>query len=152
MSDKRSKKNTTKNNNIASKNRKIPILRLDNNVEIPAKTTYIKDVEYFRINDIDINKIRVSDKKLCNKEHNSYQYYVFCEHDNKYIPLKIVLRDVVGYYNDYKDNGKTMNFRRDDDSFDKIIVIFEYIEEKLKIDLNNFTYESKSEEYLKINI
>ena len=45
-----------------------------------------------------------------------------------------------------------MNFRHDGDSFDKIIVIFEYIEEQLKIDLNNFTYESKSEEYLKINI
>ena len=38
MSDKRSKKNTTKNNK-ASKNRKIPTLRLDNDAEIPAKTT-----------------------------------------------------------------------------------------------------------------
>ena len=52
MSDKRSKKNTTKNNKKASKNRKIPILRLDNDVEIPAKTTYIKDTVWFEINDI----------------------------------------------------------------------------------------------------
>ena len=39
MSDKRSKKNTTKdtkNNKKASKNRKIPTLRLDNDAEIPA--------------------------------------------------------------------------------------------------------------------
>ena len=73
MTHKRSKKNTTKNkkNNKASKNRKIPTLRLDNDDEIPAKTTYIKDAECFKINDIlikyidiiDINKIRVSDKK-----------------------------------------------------------------------------------------
>ena len=73
MTHKISKKNTTKNNkkNKASKNRKIPPLRLDNDDEIPAKTTYIKDVECFKINDIlikyidiiDINKIRVSDKK-----------------------------------------------------------------------------------------
>ena len=56
---------------------------------------------------------------------------------------------MVGYYNDYKDNSKTINFKLDDDSFGKIIDIFDNIEEKLKIDLNNFTYESKGEEYLK---
>ena len=89
MSDKRSKKNTTKNNknSKASKNRKIPALRLDNDAEIPAKITYIKDTECFKINDIDINKMRVSDKKLYNKEHNSYKHYVFYEYDDKYIPL-----------------------------------------------------------------
>ena len=80
-------------------------------------------MECFRINDIDINKTRVSDKKLYNKEHNSYKYYVFYEHNNKYIPLKIILRDVVDYCNDYKDNGKTMNFKLDDDSFIKIVDI-----------------------------
>ena len=78
MSDKRSKKKTTKNNknNKTSKNRKIFTLRLDNDAEIPVKTTYIKDTECFGINDIDINKTSVSDKKLYNKEHNSYRYYV----------------------------------------------------------------------------
>ena len=68
MSDKRSKKNTTKNTKTtkkASQNRKTPTtLKLDNDAEISANTTYIKDVEGFKINDIDINKIRVSDKKL----------------------------------------------------------------------------------------
>ena len=71
MSIKRRKKNTTKNKKKVSKNRKIPALRLGNDVEIPARTTYIKDTECFRIDDIDTNKIRVSDKKLYNKEHNS---------------------------------------------------------------------------------
>ena len=99
-------------------------MRPDNDTEIPAKTAYIKDVEFFRINDVDINIIRVSGKKLYNKEYNSYKYYVFYEHDNKYLPLKIILRDVVGYYNDYKDDSKTMTFKLDDDSFNKIIDIF----------------------------
>ena len=88
MSNKRSKKNTTKNNKNnkkSSKNRKTPTLKLDSDAEIPAKATYIKDVECFKINDIDINKIRVSDKKLCSKEQNLYKYYVDYEHDNKYI-------------------------------------------------------------------
>ena len=31
---------------------------------------------------------------------------MFYEHDDKHIPLKIVLKDVVGYYNDYKDTSK----------------------------------------------
>ena len=67
MSDKRAKKNTTTNNQSnkkASKNRKTPTLRLDNDAEIPAETTYIKDVECFRINDIDIDKIRFLIKNL----------------------------------------------------------------------------------------
>ena len=76
MSDKRSKKNTTKKQK-KSKNRKSPSLKLNNGAEIPAKTAYIKDTKYVKINDIDIDKIRVSGKKLYNKEHNSYKCYVF---------------------------------------------------------------------------
>ena len=123
MADKRVKKNNKK----VLKNRKISTLRLDNDAEIPAKTTYIKHNECFRINNTDIDKIRVSDKNPYNKQHNSYKYYMFYEHDDKYIPLQIILQHVVGYYNDYKDNGKTMNFKLDDDSLDKICNIFEYI-------------------------
>ena len=51
----------------------------------------------------------------------SYKYYVFYEHDDEYIPLKIILKDLVGYNNDYKDNGKTINFELDDNLLDKII-------------------------------
>ena len=69
--------------------------------------------------------------------------------DDKYIPLKILLKDMVGYYNDYKDNGKTMNLRLDGDSLDKIYDIFEHIQKKFKIDLSDFTYQSYFEEYLK---
>ena len=68
----------------------------------------MKDTKCLRINDIGIEKIRVSDRKLYNKEHNSYKYYVFYANNDKYIPLRIILRDVAGYYNDYKDNSKYM--------------------------------------------
>ena len=97
---------------------------------------------------MDINKIRVSDKKLYNKEHNSYTYYLLYDHDAEYIPLKIISRDMVGYYNDYKNNSKydakysarRMNFKLDDDSLDKIYDILYRIEKKLGTDFNNFTY------------
>ena len=62
----------------------------------------MKDAECFEINDIDVDKIIVSDKRLYSKQHNSYKYYVSYDH----IPLKIILIDAVRYYNDCKDNSK----------------------------------------------
>ena len=41
-----------------------------------------------------------------------------------------------------------MNFRVDD-SIDKVYNIFVHIEEKLGVALNDFTYKSRNEEYLK---
>ena len=158
MSNKRSKRTQQKNNKKASKNRRILRLKFHNGVELPAKTTYMKDTEHIQINDIDINKIRVSDKKLYNKTHNSYKYYVFYEPDDEYIPMRIILKDMVGYYNDYKDNSKydakysakRMNFRANDDSLDKVYDVFEHIEEKLEIGLNNYIYmKVKMESILK---
>ena len=83
---------------------------------------------------------------------------MFYEHDHEYIPLKIILKDVVGYYNDYKNNSKydlkysakRMNFRLDDNSIEKICNIFEHIEERLGIDLKSRFYEGKrGDEYFK---
>ena len=81
---------------------------------------------------------------------------MFYEHYDECIPLRIILKDVVGYYDDYKDNSKydvkysakRMNFRLNGDSIDKVNYIFEHIEEKLGIDLNNFIYESRDEEMI----
>ena len=65
---------------------------------------------------------------------------------------------MVGYCNDYKDSSKydiqysakTMDLRLNNDSLDNVYNIFEQIEEKLGIDLNNFTNKSnKGEKYLK---
>ena len=36
------------------------------------KYIYISDTKYFKNDDVDIDKIKVSDKKLHRKEHNSY--------------------------------------------------------------------------------
>ena len=148
MSDKRSKKNTTKNNKKTLKNIKILTLRLDNGNEIPAKIAYTKDdTKYFKVSDIDINKIRVSGKKLYKKEHNSYKYYVFYERDDEYILLKIISNNVVGYYNVYEDsNSKKINFSLNDELYDKI---FEHIQEKLEITFGDFTFVSRGEEYIK---
>ena len=62
MSDKKEEKDTAKN---TSRTKKIPILKLDHEKKIPARIVYTKDnSKCFGINDIDINKIRISEKSL----------------------------------------------------------------------------------------
>ena len=71
---------------------------------------------------------------------------MFYEHDDEYIPLIIILKDVVGYYNEYKNNSKyhvkysakRMDFKLDDDSLDKICDIFEHTEKNSQIGLYKF--------------
>ena len=159
MSSKRSKKDTTKNNKKAPRNKEILKLKPGNGAEIPAKTAYAKATKYFKINDIDINEIRFSDKKLYDKVRNSYKYYVFYEHDNVYIPIRIILKDFVGYYNVYKNTDaehitKKLNFKLGDDcALDKIIDMFERVKEKLQIDLESSLYEDRrGERYLKTKV
>ena len=123
------KKKTIKNNKKTSKIKKSITLKLDNGAEMPAKTTYKRDDDFFEINDIDIDKIRVSDKKLYTKMHNSYKYYVFYEYNYEYISLRIVLKDVEGFCNEFKDSKlKTMNVKLGDESALKISSILEHIE------------------------
>ena len=129
------------------------MLQLDNNDKIQAKIVYMKDnSKCFRINDIDINKIRISEKSLYSKQHNAYKYYVLCEHNNEYMPLRITLKGLVAYYDVYIDD-KRMNFKINDELSDKIYQrltnIFDHIEEKLNITLNDFTFGKKAKATLK---
>ena len=65
----------------------------------------------------------------------------------------MILLDVPGFYNDYKDNGKTMNFMLDDNSLEKTIDIFNHIGEILSIDLDNYFYDdSRGNTYLKTKV
>ena len=59
MWNKKEKKKATKK---TTETRKTLMLKLDNDAEIPAKIAYIKDnTKCLKINDIYINKIRVSE-------------------------------------------------------------------------------------------
>ena len=81
---------------------------------------------------------------------------MLCEHNDKYKPLRITLRDVVGYYDVCNDNDKRMNFKINDELSDKIHQkldnIFKHTEEKLIITLNNFTFKKSGERYFKIKV
>ena len=74
------------------------------------------------------------------------------EHNNECMLLRITLKDLVGYYDVYNDD-KRMNFKINDELSDKIYQslenIFEHIEKKLDITLNDFTFEKKAKASLK---
>ena len=57
------KKKTIKNNNKISKGKKTITIKFNNGVEIHAMNIYKEDSRIFNINNIDTDKIRVSDKR-----------------------------------------------------------------------------------------
>ena len=61
-------KKAIKNSKKVSKDKKSITLRLNNRAEIAAKNISKEDSRVFNINDIDIDKIKVSDRKLYNKK------------------------------------------------------------------------------------
>ena len=125
---------------------KIPMLELDN------EKKYQQKCKCFGINNMDINKVRNSEKSLYSKQHNAYKYYLLYEHNNEYMPLRITLKDLVGYYDVYTDD-KRMNIKINDELSDKIYQslenIFEHIEKKLDITLN---YLDITKNYFKIKV
>ena len=155
MSNKRdNKKNTSKK---VAENKIISMLKRDNNVEIPAMTIFMKDSKYFNVCDIDINKIRVSNTRLIMKKDNLYKYYIFYEDGGKYIPLNTCFsKALAGYYNDkWFDDGnvsKTIGFVISDDLVDRVNDIFNHIEEKLSIALENLIYKGEINHYLRTKI
>ena len=95
---------------------------------VSANTIYKERKSVFKIKGVGIDKVRVSDKKIYSKNHDSYKRYVSYEHSTEYIPLKIFVSNVTGRYNIFDDVSKTMNFTFNDDSLGKFYEKFEDIE------------------------
>ena len=90
MSEKAGKKKEIKNNKKVTNDKKPITLRLNDGTTVNANTIYDKKPKCFKVNDVNVNKIKVPDKKLCSKIHDSCKYCVFYEHNNKQIPLKLI--------------------------------------------------------------
>ena len=77
------------------------------------------------------------------------------DHNNEYMLLRITLKDLVDYYDVYNDD-KRMNFKINDELSDKIYQslenIFEHIGKNSDINLNDFTFEEKGENYFKTKV
>ena len=128
------------------------MLEPDNGDQVSVKNTYMGNTYLFEIDEVDINKIRVSKKYLYKKEHESNKHYVFYEHNGKYIPLKIILSGMIGYYNKFKNTAaQKMRFVFKGSLADKFYDIFENFRKKLAIDDIGYVYKSNNTgvEYLK---
>ena len=91
-------------------------------------------------------------KSFTSKKLDSCKNYVFYEHNNKHILLKIIFMGVTGCYHSIRDDNKTINFILDDDSLGKIYAIFSHIETKLGFEIPDYTYEYSYATYLKIKV
>ena len=80
------------------------MLKLDNGDEVSVKTIYMDDTKLFGIDEIHIDKIRVSNKYLYRKEHDSYKNFVFYERNDEYIPLYIFMK-IFHYENNFNRCG-----------------------------------------------
>ena len=103
----------------------------------------------FEINKIDIDKIRVSEKYPYRK-NGKYRNLIFYETEDNYVPLKIVLRDIEGYYGEYKDIN-SMNFMIVNELYNRLHNIFQDIEQKSGTEEIIYSFESSyGNDYLKI--
>ena len=98
----------------SKKTKKTFILVLDNGDEIYRDDVVRDTDECFKVDKIDIDNIRVS-KKYPYGNNGKYKNLVFYETEDNYVPLKIVLRDIEGYYGEYK-GVNSMNFMLKNDT------------------------------------
>ena len=125
------------------------MLMFDNEVEIYKNDICMNSNVFFEIDEID--KIRVS-KEYPYGKNGKYRNYVFYEHENVYVLLKIVLRDVEGYYAKHTDINN-MNFMLNGSVYDVIFDVFEDIEKKSNIENIIYSFETRNDfEYLKTNV
>ena len=105
------------------KTKKTSMLMFDNEEEIDKNDICMDSNVCFEIDEIEIDKIRVS-KEYPSGKNGKYRNFVFYEHENEYVLLKIVLRDVEGYYAEYKGINN-MNFLLNGSVYDVIFDVFE---------------------------
>ena len=85
----------------------------------------------YKIQDIDLNKIKISKKKFYSKSNNAYKHYFVYDYNNETIPLLIGLPEMTGRYKVFKD-CKTMNFTfGDEELLKKYKEIFEDVSKKI---------------------
>ena len=97
--------------------KKAPTIELGNGKKVLLRNIYMKNTKNFKIEDIDINKIRVSNRKIYLKENNSRKHYIFYDHNNEYIPLRIIFKHVVAKYYVFKKKTPLPPRKKKEDEF-----------------------------------
>ena len=85
------------------------------------KSNFYKSKVIFKINDIDVNKILVSEKKSYGTK-NSSKYFIGYDDDDIIRPLCVNLPQMICYVK-YFDSNKTMSFKVIDNKLLKITIL-----------------------------
>ena len=85
-------------------------------------------MKYDEIDEIEIDKISIS-KEYPYGKNGKYRNFAFYEHENEYVLLKIILRDVEGYYAEHQGINN-MNFMLNGSVYNVIFDVFEDVENK----------------------
>ena len=154
MSDKKGVEKANKDTKKANKDiKKSNTLDLYNDTSVKASCANRTDTKMLKIEDIDTNEINISTEKPYSKEQEAYKNYILYDYDDEIIPLLRKFSKIIGRYKVFKD-GKTMNFRCDDDELlKKYEEIFKYVSNTIG---ENFftepTYESGYGTHIKLKI
>ena len=115
--------------------------------------TFTTKINFFNINDIDINKILVSKKETYGK-YNSFKYFIGYNDNDVIRPLYLFLSQTTGYINKFDKNKITMSLMiKDKQLLKNYNKIWKKIEKLMKIDFNTkTTYGDDDDKYIKTKI
>ena len=117
------------------------------------KSNFYNNIKAFEINSIDVNKIKVSPKKLCNNENNSCKYFIRYDENDVIRPILIELPQMIGYGKHFKPDRRMsfkadmgMSFKADDKKlFKRYTEIWEEIHNLLGRESDSKTYYDDGE-------
>ena len=112
------------------------------------KSNFYKNRKLFKIEDIDINNILVSEKELYGTK-NSFKYFIGYNDENVIRPLCIRLPQMIGYVK-FFDSNKTMFFKvNDNKSLKKYNKIWQKISNLMNIKFDGEPIYGDNDKYTK---
>ena len=122
--------------------------------KIKKSDFYKKNKQIFNIDDIDVNKILVSEKEPYGK-NNSFIYFIGYIDNDVIRPLCLKLSKMTGYINEFNENKNTitMSLRVNDEQlFKKYNKIWKKVEKLMRIDSERKPTYGCGDKYIKTKI
>ena len=106
-----------------------------------SKSGFYDNKKAFEIDSIDVNKIKVSQNKLYDKESKSYKYYIGYDDNDVIRSILTELPQMIGYYDHFKTGSKGLTFKIFDKKlFKKYIKIWKKFSDLVGNELQNSMY------------
>ena len=115
------------------------------------KSSFYKNKKLFRLNDLDVNKILVSEKESYGTK-NSLKYFIGYNGGDVIRPLCILLPRIIGYVKRF-DSNKAMSFKvKDNKLLKKYKEVWEKVSNLLNIEFDSEPVYGDVDKYIKTKI